>query len=58
MEESMSTAYAVMSVALAAFYDLDFPQYQIPPMPDSMIFTTYFERDPTQLTFFSRPLHR
>lgn len=29
---------AVMSVALAAFYDLDFPQYQIPPMPDSTIF--------------------
>lgn len=42
-------------LATAAFYDLDFPQYQIPPMPDSMIFTTYFERDPTQLTFFSRP---
>ena len=39
MEESMSTTTcAVMSVALAAFYNLDFPQYQIPPMPDSMIF--------------------
>ena len=25
-------------LALAAFYDLDFPQYQIPPMPDSTIF--------------------
>lgn len=29
----METAYAVISVTLAAFYDLDLPQYQIPPMP-------------------------
>lgn len=30
-----------MSTALVAFYELDFPQYQIPPMPDSMIFNRF-----------------
>ena len=36
---------AVMSTALVAFYDLDFPQYRIPPMPDSMIFIYFWERE-------------
>jgi len=34
--------YTAVCVALAAFFDPDFPQYQIPPMPDSTIFKTLF----------------
>ncbi len=31
--KSMETVITVIVIALMAFYDLDFPQYQIPPVP-------------------------